>query len=144
MVTWELTTWHHSVTSPSPNQRPVYGELITHPAIPLPHLGFKNASLKAKGSWAFWALAALFSFLVPAILSWGFPGGTDSKESSCNAGDLGSIPGLGRFPGEGNGNPLQYFCLENPMDRGAWWATVHGDTTEQLSLHRSGGLRVRD
>ena len=49
-----------------------------------------------------------------------------SKESACNAGDLGSIPGLGRSPGEGNGNPLQYSCLENPMDRGAWLATVHG------------------
>ena len=45
--------------------------------------------------------------------------------SACKAGDLGSIPGLGRSPGEGNGNPLQYSCLENPMDRGAWWATVH-------------------
>ena len=48
------------------------------------------------------------------------------KVSACNAGDLGSIPGLGRSPGEGNGNPLQYSCLENPMDRGASWATVHG------------------
>ena len=58
-------------------------------------------------------------------LYWGFPGGSDGKESGCNAGDLGSIPGLGRSPGEGNGNPLQYSCLENPMDR-AWWATAHG------------------
>ena len=49
-----------------------------------------------------------------------FPGGSDSKESSCNAGDLGSIPGLGRSPGEGNDNPLQYSCLENSMDGGAW------------------------
>ena len=48
------------------------------------------------------------------------------KVSACNAGDLGSIPGSGRSPGEGNGNPLQYSCLENPMDGGAWWATVHG------------------
>ena len=50
----------------------------------------------------------------------GFPGGSDSKASVYNAGDLGSIPGLGRFPGEGNGNPIQYSCLENPMDGGAW------------------------
>ena len=50
----------------------------------------------------------------------GFPGGSDSKESTCNVGDLGSVPGLGRYPGERNGNPLQYYCLENPMDRGAW------------------------
>ena len=47
------------------------------------------------------------------------------KKSASNAGDMGSIPGLGRSPGGGNGNPLQYSCLENPMDRGAWWATVH-------------------
>ena len=51
---------------------------------------------------------------------------SDGKESLCNAGDLGSIPGLERFPGEGNGNPLQYSCLKNPMDRGPWWAAVHG------------------
>ena len=57
---------------------------------------------------------------------WVFPGGSEVKASACNAGHLGSIPGLGRFPGEGNGNPLQYSCLENPMDGGAWWATVHG------------------
>ena len=55
-----------------------------------------------------------------------FPGGSEDKASACNAGDLGSIPGLGRSPGEGNGNQLQYSCLENPMDRGAWRATVHG------------------
>ena len=55
----------------------------------------------------------------------GFPGGSEVKASACNAGDLGSIPGLGRSPGEENGNPLQYSCLENPMDRGALWATVH-------------------
>ena len=55
----------------------------------------------------------------------GFPGGTEVKASACNVGGLGSIPGLGRYPGEGNGNPLQYSCLDNPMDRGALWATVH-------------------
>ena len=54
-----------------------------------------------------------------------FPGGSDDEESACNAGDLGSIPELGRSPGEGNGYPLHYSYLENPMDRGAWWATVH-------------------
>ena len=56
----------------------------------------------------------------------GFPGGSDGKELACNEGDLGSIPVLGRCPEEGNGYPLQYSCLENSMDRGAWWATVHG------------------
>ena len=65
------------------------------------------------------------------------PDDGDGKESACKAGDLGSIPGLGGSPGEGNGNPLQYSCLENAMDRGAWWATVHGvaelGTTEPTS-----------
>ena len=61
-----------------------------------------------------------------------FLGGSDGKKKSAyNAGDLGSIPGLGRSPGEGNGNPLQYSCLANPMDRGAWQATVHEVTKSQ-------------
>ena len=66
----------------------------------------------------------------------GFPGGSDHKESACNAGDVGLIPGLGRFPGEGNGYPLQYPCLENSMDRGTWWATVHGIANSQTQLKR--------
>ena len=57
---------------------------------------------------------------INTIDSLGFPGGSDSKETACNVGDLGSIPGLGRSPGEGNGNPLQYSCLENPMEGRAW------------------------
>ena len=60
-------------------------------------------------------------------------GGSDSKESACNAGDLGLLPGFRRPPGEGNGNPLHYSCLENPMDRGAWWAIVHGVTKSQTT-----------
>ena len=64
----------------------------------------------------------------------GFPGGSDSKELACNAGDLGSIPELGRSPGEGHGNPLQYSYLENSMDSGAWWATVHGVPKSQTQL----------
>ena len=72
-------------------------------------------------------------------LIWAFHGGADGKESACNAGDLGLIPGSGRSPEEGNGNPLQYSCLDNSMDRGAWRATVHGvskrlDMTERLTL----------
>ena len=55
-----------------------------------------------------------------------FPSGSEVKASACNAGDLGLIPGSGISPGEGNGNPLLYSCLENPMGGGAWWATVHG------------------
>ena len=65
----------------------------------------------------------------------GFPGGPEVKASAaCNAGDLGSIPGLGRSPGEGNGNPLQYSCLEDPMDGGALWATVHGVAKSRTRL----------
>ena len=59
-----------------------------------------------------------------------FPGSSAGKESACNVGDLGSIPGLGRSPGEGNGNPLHYSCLGNPMDRGAWHVTVNGVAKE--------------
>ena len=58
--------------------------------------------------------------MVKSRLSKDFLGGLDGKEPAFNVGDLGLIPGLGRTPGEGNGNPLQYYCLENPMDRGAW------------------------
>ena len=69
-----------------------------------------------------------------SIVSRGFPGGSDGKESTSQAGDLGSIPGLGRFPRGGHGNLLQYSCLENPMDRAAWWATVHGVAKSRTGL----------
>ena len=70
----------------------------------------------------------------------GIPGGSDGKESTCNAGDTGLIPGSGRSPGRGHGNPVQYSCLENPMDRGDWWTTVHSvakslTQLKQLSMH---------
>ena len=67
-------------------------------------------------------------------ITWEFPGGSDVKASARNAGDLGSILGSGRFPGEGNGNLLQYSCLENPMDWGAWWATGHGVSKSRTRL----------
>ena len=63
-----------------------------------------------------------------------FPGGSDGKESACNAGDLGSIPGSRRSPGEGNGNPLQYSCLENPVDRGSW--IEESGRLQSMGLHR--------
>ena len=71
---------------------------------------------------------------IPSIDHKGFPGGSGSKESACNAGDLGLIPGSGRSSGGGNGNPLQHSFLENSRDRGAWWATVHGVAKSQTQL----------
>lgn len=65
-----------------------------------------------------------------------FPGGSDGKEFACNVGDPGSIPGLGRSPAGGHGNPLQYSCLENPMDRGAWRATVQRVVKSQTQLSK--------
>ena len=80
-----------------------------------------------------YSLLGMHRFLIVVEDPWGhhlsdlgFSGGSEGKESACSVGDPGSIPGWGRSPGEGNGNPLQYSCLENSMDRGAWQATVHG------------------
>ena len=71
---------------------------------------------------------------VDGLAEWVFPHSSVGKESACNAGDLGLIPGSGRSPGGGHGNPLQYSCLENPMDRGAWLATVHGVAESRTRL----------
>ena len=78
-----------------------------------------------------WSLTTNFS---STILSVVFPGGAVVKNPPVNAGDAGLIPGQGRSPGEGNGNPLQYSCLGNPVDRGAWRATVHGITKSRICL----------
>ena len=78
-------------------------------------------------------LSLIYLCLVQAFSK--YLGGSDCKESACNAGDPGSIPGLGRSPGEGNGYPLQYSCLENPMDRVAWWAAAHEVTKSQTPLN---------
>ena len=85
----------------------------------------------------------MFITLTQAILLLGFPGGSEVKASACNAGDLGSIPGSGRSPGEGNGNPFQYSCLENPMDRGAWWATVHRVAKSRTRLKSKHGTAFK-
>ena len=72
----------------------------------------------------------------------GFPGSSDGKESACNTRDPGLIPWLGRLPGEGNGHPLQYSCLENSMDRGAWRLIVHGVTKSQTRLRYEHTYRI--
>ena len=83
--------------------------------------------------WFSQGILSVVELLGPIVVL-GFPDGSDSKESACNAGDLGSNPGLGRSPGEENGNPLQYSYLENSMGRGAWQATVHGVTKSWTRL----------
>ena len=84
----------------------------------------KLCSGKARSDLSF-SGHCLYPFSLLSYLFISFPGGAEVKASASNVGDPGSIPVLGRSPGEGNGNPLQYACLENPMDRGAWGATVH-------------------
>ena len=86
----------------------------------------------------------IYKFFSLIFMAKYFPGGSAVKESACSAGDTGLIPVLGRSPKGGNGNPLRYSCLENPMDRGAWWATAHGVTKswtrlKQLSAHGQNG-----
>ena len=97
------------------------------------------------GNMAYISIGAPVFTLIQEVI--GFLGGLVGKESTCNAGDLGLIPGLGRSLGEGNGYPLQCSCLENPMDTGAWRTTVHGVTqarTRLSAFHFSGGLRAQD
>ena len=99
-------------------------------------MGSQSQTRLSDSHFTLWGSHTLFLFFPVVVKSFhsGFPGGSDGKESSCSAGDLGSIPGLGRSPGEGNSNPLQYSCLENPMDRGVWWATVHGEARVRHKL----------
>ena len=102
------------------------------------HLYITTGKIIALTMWTFVGkvVSLLFNMLSRLLI----PGGSDGKASAYDVGDPGSIPGSGRSHGEGNGNPLQYSCLENPMDGRAWWATVHGvakspDTTELLQFH---------
>ena len=89
---------------------------MTQILVPVPYMSFR------KDEWL------VLCRISAGLRMKGFPGGSDSKESTCSVRDWGSIPGLGRSPGEGNGNPLQYSCLENSMDKGDWQATIHGTT----------------
>ena len=86
---------------------------------------------RLQGPGVAWEGSDPFSIDSYHVLKMGFPGGSDGKEPACNVGDLGSVPGLGRSLGEGNGYPLQHSGLENSMDKGAWWATVHGVSKSQ-------------
>ena len=93
-----------------------------------PELLAKGRSYLARIKFCFGVASNTLSLLYLKLTGYcqGFPGGSADKTSACNAGDLGSNPGSGRSPGEGNGTPLQYSCLKNSMDKEAWWAAVHG------------------
>ena len=93
---------------------------------------YQAVPLEASAPWKQILVDSLHLLISPDFCD--FPGGSDSKASAYNAGDPGLIPGLGRSSGEGNGNPLQYSCLESPMDGGAWQATVHGVTKSWTQL----------
>ena len=105
-----------------------------HLILPISLFSFLPKYLKANPRPHIHLLASIYIYIRTLR---GFLGGSEGKESTCSVGDLGLIAGLGRSPGEGHGNPLQQSRLENPMDRGAWWATVHGrkesDMTKQVS-----------
>ena len=105
---------------PRPAVRLFYGLFLEHRLQSFPNKRYTGSEFfDLLNDWNVLILSIYLTYL-------GFPGGSEVKASACNVGDLGSIPGSGRSPGEGNGNPLQYSCLENPMDGGAWRATVHG------------------
>ena len=101
-------------------------------ASPHAYSGLRRSSIH---STSFKNTTKIILFIYNDLVHWvGFPGGSDGKESACDVGDLGSIPGLGSSPGEGNGNPLQYSGLRNPMDSGAWRATVDGVEKSRAGL----------
>ena len=114
----------------------------------LQYSGLENSTVHG-GSQRFrhnWVSLSLFR-LRTGSQGKGLPGSSEGKESACNVEDLGSIPGLGRSSGEGNGNPLQYSCLENSTDRGTWRATVHEipkSRTERRTLNFPGGSYSRE
>ena len=106
-----------------------------------PRNHYRQEEITTKGSaWTWmgsWPTTYVQNFplgIWRTVVELGFPGGSESQEFACNARDLGSIPRLGRTPGEGNANSLQYSCLENPMDEGAWYATVHGVAKSRTPL----------
>ena len=118
-------------------QRYLYtdGKGLSLTALVKSRYSFLNSINEAKVLVGIW-LESLYVKVLPlyTFIFWGFPGGSDSKESACNAGDESSIPGSGRSPGEVNCDPLQYSFLEKSMDRGAWQATVHGVAKSQTQL----------
>ena len=104
--------------------------ILLHTAGNSPSASVEDRRIGSRNPYRYQVLQMLKSLIENGIITahnlyTSFPGGTDGKKSACNARDPGSICGSRRSPGEGHGNPLQYSCLENPMDRGAWWTTVH-------------------
>ena len=134
ILSWDPASFHWTVTFGHWDQdircTPCYRRLIASKLFQQTNLGntylnffyyiFNACKLK---KYFYWSIHIL-----------GFPHGSEVKASACNVGDLGSIPESGRSPGEANDNPLQYSCLENPMDWGAWWTTVHRVTKSRTRL----------
>ena len=133
MASWDSTPWgppkgHHIVVPPRKKKaEELIHQLLSPTGWQLPQEGNFPSVL---GCACMWLICLPW---LEGKLS-GFPGSLDGKESTCNAGDPGSIPGLGRSPGEGNGNPIQYSYLDNPMDRGACQAIVHRAARSQTQL----------
>ena len=115
------SAWCACAAERGPYERRLHRTFLSHTSV-LQETTFNFSTLGT--SWM--SLYNVIPIWLLYLSTFSFPGGSDSKESACNAGDLGLIPGLGRSLGEGNSYPLQYSCLENSMDRGAWQATVHG------------------
>ena len=146
---WDWLVWSpcsprdSQESSPGPQFKSIKSlvlSLLYSPVLTSEHDYWKNHSIDYTYLFFFWPYRSLSAkrclcFLICCLgLSWGFSGGSDGKEPAGNAGDPGLIPGSGRSPGEGNGNPLQYSCLENPMDREVWQATVHTVTKNWTQL----------
>ena len=136
-------TWVRSLGREDPLEK----EMATHSStnawkIPWTEEACRLQSTGSQRVWHDWATSLHFISLhqdkkiqiTKIMKERSFPGGSVGRESTCNAGDPSSTPGWGRSPGEGNGNPLQYSCLKNPKDRGAWWAMVHRVAKSQTQL----------
>ena len=134
-----LLVWPNSCGQPIKWCPLLFGPVYSYPSQLKWHLHHPDGLQRVRFYWSSsseeWSHQKTSSLNCGEFMGWwGFPGGSDGKESACSAGDPGLIPGLRRSPGGGNGNPLQYSCLENSMDRGAWRATVLGITKSWTRL----------
>ena len=113
------------------------GSSLTRDRTHVPYIGSTESTTGPQRKFKNGNSAVFYEWITEGSETCDFPGGSVGKESACNAGDPGSIPGMGRSPGEGNGNPPPYPCLGNPTDREAWWVIIHGvaKSWSWLSMH---------